>query len=212
MKKETISPTSGRRTVNAALRRTSIIDAALEEFLANGFAATRIEAVAKRAGVAKGTIYLNFQDKEALFQGIVEREIGPHIDAVKAVAASGASLRVFLDTALPPMMKDLVQTRRGELLRMFLSEAGRFPKIAESYYRLVVSPGLQAIRTLAQNSLQRGDLKSGALVEFPQLLIAPILLSVFWTGLFERFRHLEVEQMARVYFSHMAPGEINQPL
>src|SRR5882724_10017346 len=59
------------RAARAAERREAIIDAALDEFVARGFAATRLDDVAKRAGVAKGTIYLHFKDKEALFQELI---------------------------------------------------------------------------------------------------------------------------------------------
>src|ERR1700716_3376157 len=59
------------RAERAAERRAAIVEAALDEFIARGFAATRLDDVAKRAGVAKGTIYLHFTDKEALFQELV---------------------------------------------------------------------------------------------------------------------------------------------
>src|SRR5882757_9029467 len=66
------SPKSpSNRATRAAERREAIIAAGLEEFIARGFAATRLDDVAKRAGVAKGTIYLHFKDKEALFQELV---------------------------------------------------------------------------------------------------------------------------------------------
>ena len=203
-----ITPKPGnRRSENAALRRAAIIDAALEEFIEKGFAAARLDDIARRAGVAKGTIYLNFKDKEALFQAIVKQEISPHIDAAAAIAQSGGSLHEFLKTTFSSMMKNLVHTRRGAVLRMLLGEAERFPKLAKSYYRLVIEPGLESIRVLAQRGVERGELSDDTLAEFPQLLIAPMLLSVVWMGLFERFRHLDVERMARVYFSHIAGGE-----
>jgi AcrR family transcriptional regulator len=199
-----------QRSKNAALRRSAIVDAALDEFVEKGFAATRIDDIARRAGVAKGTIYLNFKDKEALFQAIVKQEITPHIDAAAALAASGGSLRQFFETTFSPMMKDLVHTRRGAVLRMLIGEAGRLPKLAKLYYRLVIEPGLESIRTLARRSVERGELHDQTLAEFPQLLIAPMLLSVIWVGLFERFQHLDVERMMRAYFSHIAGAPVTK--
>src|SRR5690242_11661051 len=122
---------TGRRSQNAASRRTAIINAALEEFIEKGFAAARMEDIARRAGVAKGTIYLNFTDKEALFEAIVKQEIRPNVDIAAAVATAGGSLHSFLESAMLPVLKDFVHTRRGAVLRLLIGEAGRFPKLAE---------------------------------------------------------------------------------
>ncbi|HSU30462.1 MAG TPA: TetR/AcrR family transcriptional regulator [Bryobacteraceae bacterium] len=195
--------TTNRRSESAALRRTAIINAALDEFVEKGFAAARMEDIARRAGVAKGTIYLNFSDKEALFEAIVKQEIRPKVDTAASVAASGGSLREFFELTLLPVLDDVVGTRRGAVLRLLIGEAGRFPKLAEVYYRVVVQPGLDAIRKLVQSATERGELGDDMLVEFPQLLIAPMLLAVIWTGLFERFHHLDVNRMAQAYFGHM---------
>src|SRR4051794_9828379 len=73
------------RAARAAERRQAIIDAAMDEFIARGFAATRLDDVAKRAGVAKGTIYLHFQDKEALFQELIRTALGPLISRLAAL-------------------------------------------------------------------------------------------------------------------------------
>ena len=165
-----------------------------------------MEDIARRAGVAKGTIYLNFSDKEALFEAIVRQEIRPKIDAAEAVAAAGGSLREFMKATLCPALEDVVKTRRGAVLRMMIGEAGRFPKLAEVYFRLVVEPGLGAIRKLARTSAKRGELPNDTLVKFPQLLIAPMLFGVIWTGLFERFHHIDLARMTQAYFEQLMGG------
>ena len=68
----------------------------------------------------------------------------------------------------------------------------------------MIEPGLESIRILPQRRFERGELHDETTADFPQLLIAPMLLSVTWTGLFERFQHFDVEAMAPVYFSHIA--------
>lgn len=192
-----------RRDENAALRRTAIVDAALDEFAEKGFTSARMEDIAKRAGVAKGTIYLNFSDKEALFEAIVNQEIRPTIDALASAVAAGGSLRDFLDRRLLPLLGDLARTRRGAVLRMLLGEAGRFPKLAEVYYRVVIGPALDSLRALLRRANEREELKATMLVQFPQLLVAPIPMTVIWAGLFERFEHLDVERMGRAYFDFL---------
>ena len=77
------------RSERAAERRTAIIDAAMEEFIARGFAAARLDDVARRAGVAKGTIYLYFKDKEALFEELVRSAIVPLVGTPDGAAAGG---------------------------------------------------------------------------------------------------------------------------
>ena len=180
------------------------MNAALDEFVEKGFAAVRMEDIARRAGVAKGTIYLNFKDKEALFEAIIKQEIRPKIDAATSVVASGASLRELLDHTFLPVLRDLVHTRRGAVLRLLIGEAGRFPKLAEVYFRVVIEPGLESLQTVIRRAVRRGELPDTTLVEFPQLLIAPVLFSVIWTGLFDRFRHLDFERMTQAYFDRIA--------
>src|SRR5579872_4279760 len=74
------SKPSSSRAERAADRRQAIIDAALDEFIARGFTATRLDDVAKRAGVAKGTIYLHFKDKESMFEELIRTALVPLID------------------------------------------------------------------------------------------------------------------------------------
>src|SRR6202007_457110 len=88
------------RLAKAAARRIAIREAALDKFSAGGFAAARLEDVAKRAGVAKGTIYLYFADKEALFQELVRFQIGPVMSAFAAALASELPLKSLIDQAI----------------------------------------------------------------------------------------------------------------
>src|ERR1700689_697527 len=89
----------GARTAKAAARRDAILDAALDEFSARGFAAARLDDVAKRAGVAKGTIYLHFADKESLFQELVRFQLYPVLGTFEAALASDLPLRKITDLA-----------------------------------------------------------------------------------------------------------------
>src|SRR6188508_3027882 len=78
--------TVGARAKRSAERRDAILAAALDEFAARGFAATRLDDVAKRAGVAKGTIYLHFADKETLFEELIRMELSPVVGALEHIA------------------------------------------------------------------------------------------------------------------------------
>src|SRR5881397_1018974 len=84
---------ASNRAERAAERRGAIIEAAMDEFIARGFAATRLDDVAKRAGVAKGTIYLHFKDKESMFEELIRTAIVPMINRMQAPPPIGGSVR-----------------------------------------------------------------------------------------------------------------------
>src|SRR5215831_2906436 len=95
MASETVSTAAQRpRAVKTAARREAILAAALDEFSARGFEAARIDDVARRAGVGKGTIYLHFRDKEALFQDLVTTMLVPFIANIEAAPSAGLPIRV----------------------------------------------------------------------------------------------------------------------
>src|SRR3979411_1776310 len=110
-KAQTPKPAS-KRTERAAERREAIIEAALEEFVARGFAATRLDDVAQRAGVAKGTIYLHFKDKEALFQELVRTALVPLIGRLAAPPPAGGSIRAAFENFVETFVREVVTTRR----------------------------------------------------------------------------------------------------
>ena len=191
------------RRDKTALNREAILNSALDEFTEKGFAAARMEDIARRAGVAKGTIYLNFADKESLFEAIVTQEIVPLIGAAKSPLAPGETVRGFLERTVLPLLQDFPNSRRGLVMRLIVTEGCHFPKLAEVYYRKVIAPGLAAFGTLAKHAVKTGELGGDALVRFPQLMIAPAILSVVWSGLFERLKPLDTQEMLRAHFDQI---------
>lgn len=194
---------SGTRGDKAVRHRSAIIKAALDEFTENGFVAARIEDIARRAGVGKGTIYLQFKDKEALFEAIVRQEITPMVGAAASSLEPDETVRAFLERVVLPLFHDLHRSQRGAVIRLLIAEAARFPKLAELYFRMVVDPGLAVFGNLARRAVKTGELQSVALVHFPQLFVAPAVVGLLWSGLFESYCHLDVEGMLRAYFDHL---------
>jgi AcrR family transcriptional regulator len=207
------NPARGRRAIaasrqsarltKAAARREAILEAALDEFSARGFAAARLEDVAKRAGVAKGTIYLYFADKEALFQELVRFQISPVMSAFETVLASPLPLKSLIDQAIEIFTREVFGTRRKQVMRLIISEGPRFPALAEFYYREVLGPILKAVRARLQRALEHGEIADDALVRFPQLLGAATVMAVVWQGLFDRFEPLDARAMIRAYFDRL---------
>ena len=190
---------ASRRGAGAEQRRAAITQAALDEFTARGFAATRLDDVARRAGVAKGTIYLHFQDKEALFQELVRTALVPLIERIARPPEAGGSARALLERFAETFVNEVAGTRRGEILRLIIAEGARFPALSEFYYREVVERGLQGLRALIDYGIARGEIRHEALARFPQLVVAPAMVAIIWQGLFARYAPLDAAAMLRAH-------------
>ena len=196
---KTAKPASNRAE-RAAERRGAIIEAAMDEFIARGFAATRLDDVAKRAGVAKGTIYLHFKDKEALFEELIRTAIVPLVNRLTAPpSTAGAPVRDMIEGFATAFIHDVVTTRRGDIIRLIVAEGPRFPEIADFYYREVVSRGFAGMRALIELGVARGEIKQKDLARFPQILVAPAVVAVIWQSLFSRHAPLDANEMFRVH-------------
>jgi AcrR family transcriptional regulator len=191
---------TGTRAQRAAERRDAILAAALDEFAAQGFAAARLDDVAKRAGVAKGTIYLYFADKETLFQELIRTQLSPVVGGVIHASHADLPLRMFAEQLIETFVREVLGTRRKDVIRLMITEGPRFPKLAEFYYREVIARVLEAVRALMCRALERGELKDDALLKHPQLLAAPGIMAIVWSGLFERFEPLDVRSLMRAHF------------
>jgi AcrR family transcriptional regulator len=190
---------ASNRAERSAERREAIVAAAFDEFIARGFAATRLDDVAKRAGVAKGTIYLHFKDKEALFEELVRTAIVPLITRLAPPAQPVGSVREALEHFAFTFIREVATTRRGDLVRLIVAEGPRFPAIADFYYREVVSRGLAAMRGLIELGVARGEIRNPALANYPQIVVAPAMIAVIWKSLFERHAPLDAMAMLRVH-------------
>ena len=193
-----LAPASSR-AARAVERRQAIIEAALEEFVARGFAATRLDDIAKRAGVAKGTIYLHFKDKESMFEELVRIVIVPVVERLTASPPPAGTVRELVETFAGNFLKEVIGTRRGDLVRLIVAEGPRFPSVADFYYREVVSRGIAGMRALIELGIARGEIREKDLARFPQILVAPALIAVFWQSLFAKHAPLDVQDMLRVH-------------
>ena len=182
-------------------KRQSILDAALDEFAARGFADTRLDDVARRAGVAKGTIYLYFSDKESLFQDLVRTRLSPLIGTIEAAAVRELPIRALAELIITTFVEDIYGTRRKDVIRLIISEGTRFPELAKFYYSEVIGRVLPMLRQRLRVAVERGELGNDALARFPQLLVAPALMAILWNGLFGRFEPLDVGALMRAHLA-----------
>ena len=188
----------GKRAQRSADRRDAILSAALDEFSVRGFAATRMDDVARRAGIAKGTVYLYFRDKESLFQELIRTMLTPVVGTIEGLQAADVPLKMLAERIVDLFVSEIFATRRRDVIRLMLLEGRRFPKLAEFYYREVLSRILTAMRALLARAAERGEVPE-ALARFPQLLAAPGLVAVVWSGLFDRFEPLDVRALMEAH-------------
>jgi AcrR family transcriptional regulator len=189
----------GAREIRSAARREAILNAALEEFSSQGFAAARLDDIARRAGVAKGTIYLYFADKETLFQELVRSMLTPLIGQFELLAATDVPFAALAERLVDVAAREVVGSRRKDIIRLILSEGPRFPAIADFYYREVLSRVFAALQQILQRALERGELRHRGLVAFPQLLAAPVMVAIAWTSLFQSHAPLDVRAMLNAH-------------
>ena len=187
------------RAERTAERREAIIEAALDEFISRGFTATRIDDVARRAGVAKGTIYLHFKDKESMFEELIRTALVPLIGRLHAPPPIGGSVRDAVEAFARTFIQEVASTRRGDIVRLIVAEGPRFPSIADFYYREVVSRGLAGMRALIELGIARGEIAQKNLARFPQILVAPAIVAVIWQSLFSKHAPLDANEMFRVH-------------
>jgi AcrR family transcriptional regulator len=195
------------RKVTPEARRQAILAAALTVFAAHGFEAARLDDVAQRAGVAKGTLYLHFRDKEALFEALVRSAVSPLLEQMSRIAAASDIPPVqALETFFALFETQVLGTERKLLLRLIMAEGPRFPAIAEFYYREVVAHGLRMMRALATRAAGEGAFATDAAARYPQLIVAPLLLAVLWEGLFAKIDPLDVGAFLRAHREMLTGG------
>ena len=193
--------------VPQAERAQEILSAALRVFIEKGFAAARIEDVAREAGLAKGTLYLYFDSKVALFKGLIQTAAAVPIGKVQALLnATEAPTDEVLRAVIGVIKREIFATDRKLIVRLVLTEVHRFPELADFYYVNVVSRAMQILRAILERGLERGEIADDSLVRFPQLIIAPFLVGIMWQALFDRQAPLDVEGLMQAHLDILIRG------
>ena len=166
-------------------RPQEIADAAFKTFAEKGYAATRIDDVAKRAGVSKGLTYLYYKTKEDLFKAVVRNVVVRRVDSlIGNVESTELSSEEFLRGPLLDFMKKVPGSPIAIVIRLLISEGPRHPDLVNYYYENVVARGLGAIRQFVARGVERGEFRREALDHQPHLFLAPMMLSMIWRLVF----------------------------
>lgn len=174
-----------RRRRRKSERPAEIVAAALELWAERGFAATRLEDVASRAGIAKGTIYLYFASKEALFASALRELLVSTMEQQREeMEGFEGDTAALLDRFLAVLYQRVVADRAAVLLKVLIAEGHRFPELVELYRGVAFEHGFATVRGLLERGDRRGDLREGAANLDPRLLIAPVLIAAIWEMVF----------------------------
>jgi AcrR family transcriptional regulator len=168
------------RSETKSPREAQILSAAFEEFAAHGFAAARLDKVAERANVAKGTIYLYFANKSRLFQAVLRDLIRPiPQEFEEMVKSSSASACQLLGELISRQYAEVVTNRKARaVLGLLIAESAKFPQLSEFYYREVVEPGIRAIRLILDKGIAAGEFRKEGAGMFPEMVAAPSVLAI----------------------------------
>lgn len=167
-------------------RPHEITEAALAAFAEKGYASTRVDDVAKRAGVSKGLLYLYFKTKEELFKAVIHSVVVPKIDALATtIDSSKMSAEDFLRGPFLDFAKTLPGSPISTLVRLMIAEGPKHPDLLRYYWENVVSRGLAAITVLLERGVQNGEFRRSIVNDLPHLFVMPVMFSVIFKLLFE---------------------------
>lgn len=176
-------------------RPQEITEAAFSVFAEKGYAAARVDEVAQRAGVSKGLTYLYFKTKEELFKAVVKSVVVRRVDAlIEAVETTEMSSEEFIRGPLADFMKGIPGSPVAVVIKLLISEGQRHPDLVDYYWDHVVSKGLEAITLFVRRGVERGEFRDTAVSDLPQLVLAPMMLSIIWRLLFTK-RDLDTDKL-----------------
>lgn len=155
--------------------------AALQLFVEKGFAATRLDDVAKRAGVSKGTLYLYFDSKESLFKAAIQEGLLPVLNNVNdMIDAYVGPMPALMESLVLYWWRTVGNTPLSGIPKLLISEARNFPEVAEFYQREVLDRGHDMLRRALQRGIDAGEFRQLAMEPTIELLFAPLMMLVVW--------------------------------
>jgi AcrR family transcriptional regulator len=189
-------------------RPGAILAAALACFAERGFAATRLDDVAKRAGVTKGTLYLYFPNKEELFKAVVRQAIVPNIARGETLLDETAEPSPVALARLIANWSEVMTTPASAVPKIVVAESGNFPDIARFYLEEVVERGLGLFTRLLSAGVERGEFGAMDIDNTALCVVAPLILGMLWRHSFERHggRPLDPDALCRAHLRLLSHG------
>ncbi|MCX5515077.1 TetR/AcrR family transcriptional regulator [Kaistia algarum] len=194
------------RAEQKALRPIQILDAAFEEFVANGFTATRVEDIAERIGVTKGTIYVYFPTKEELFSAMADYISKPLEDLLRDSLTLEGTCAARLKSLLFLFYERVSDDRHTrELIRLVISEGSRFPQVVEAHHDKLVGPLFALTQSLLDEGIERGEFRNAPAALAP-VVVAPVIAMMVETLIFGGRRDVDLPSYIRAHLDLVMNG------
>ena len=183
-----------RRAQQKQAKRLALVEAALGVFSRVGFAAAKMDDVAEEAGVSKGTVYLYFDSKEQLFEGMVKAKMMPLLDGIaEAVDRTSGSATDRLKAHLRFFYDNVLNSDRRQIMRLILAEGPNFPHLAEYYHANVLSRGQAMIETILAQGVESGEFRQMQGHGLMQNIAAGALVAGIWKLVLDAYFETHVD-------------------
>jgi AcrR family transcriptional regulator len=163
-----------------------LLAAALDLFVEKGYAATRLDDVARRAGVSKGTLYLYFSSKEELFKAVISEGLVPvYEQGERMVEAHQGTAEALIRKLVKTWWQTVGATNLGGIPKLMIAESGNFPEVTRYYFDEVVSRGRKLVASAVRLGVETGEFRALEVDHVVRLLLAPVLLMAIWRYSFD---------------------------
>lgn len=188
-------------------RPAEIIAAGLTEFEEHGFRGANLSRIAQKAGIAKGTIYLYYESKEALFLAAIEEHVTSVMGESEAdVEMVDGTTRDLLKKLLQNMYARFVHGEAQALFRILLTEGDRMPDVISGYHAMTVQRGAKLLKKILLRGVERGEVRPGPVFETPQVLIGPAVYFAVHNMMFKSAQPLEFEKYFEAHLDMLFTG------
>jgi len=166
-------------------RPTDIAAAALAVFAEKGFAGARVEEIAARAGISKGTLYLYYHGKAELFRAVVREVVIPNVDAMRvAFLAADMPFAAVVRQLLPRFAEIVTRVPVGAVAKMVIGESRNFPELAKVWHDEVIDKAVGLIAALIERAQAKGEVRPGDPRVHAFSIMGPMLIGVLWRETF----------------------------
>jgi AcrR family transcriptional regulator len=190
-------------------RPREICSAALEVFAEKGFAAAKLDEIARRAGVSKGTLYLYFKDKEELFRAVVRDTVSPNVDHLRdALMSSELPFAQIVQMFLARLSMVAATMPLGRVVKMVIGESGNFPELARVWHDQVVSKALGVMVGLIERAQAKGEVRPGDPRFHAFTLMGPMLMGLMYREVLQPAggAPIDIEALARQHAETLLDG------
>ncbi|MEL7231181.1 MAG: TetR/AcrR family transcriptional regulator [Pseudomonadota bacterium] len=203
------SPAETRREERKEQRRADIVDAALKVFARDGFALSKMDTIAEEAGISKGTLYLYFESKDELFEGMVKGKMLPLLERLQSemmAAGDDLSASEMLSVHMRFFYRNVLNTDRRHIMRLIMAEGPNYPHIAKFYYDTVLMRGKAAFQAIINHGIQRGEFRQVDGHGLMQVAMAGGLVAALWKTVFDPFEPIDLEAYCETHIDMLLAG------